>query len=74
MNYPLNEFKVMGQNPFEKYIGKIVKIKVTDDQRGISGRVTSIADRFVEVEHLDGRQTLIQIDQIVFISPIRGAV
>jgi len=71
MNSAINEYKPLGQNPFEKYIGTVVKVQVTEDRKGLTGCVTAVLGGFLEVEHLDGRRTLIKIDQIVFLSPIR---
>lgn len=72
MNYAVATFKSIGENQLERLFSKVVRVKVTNDVKGISGRLTSISDRFIELTHLDGRTTLIKIDEIVFISPIKG--
>lgn len=68
----VSEFKPIGSNPVEKYFGKVVRVKITNDTQGMAGRLSSVSDKFIELTHLDGRTTLIKIDEIVFMSPVKG--
>lgn len=68
----VSEFKPMDYNPYDKFLGKVVRVKVKDDPRGISGRLAVITDRIIELSHVDGRSTVITIDEIAVISPVPG--
>jgi len=70
--YTVPSFKGLDYQPFEKYIGKVVRIKVKDDPKGITGRLAVLTDRFIELIHMDGRNTIIRIDEVVLISPVRS--
>ena len=70
--YQVHEFKGLDYQPFEKYIGKVVRIKVKDDPKGITGRIAVLTDRFIELSHMDGRSTIIRTDEVALISPVRG--
>ena len=68
----VSEFKSIGNNPFEKYFGKVVRTRIANDDKGIAGRLSSISDKYIELTHKDGRTTLIKIDEIAFMSPVLG--
>ena len=70
--YAIQSFKGLDYQPFEKYVGKVVRIKVKDDPKGITGRLAGLTDRFIELMHMDGRSTVIRVDEVALISPIRG--
>jgi hypothetical protein len=70
----VSEFKPMGYNPYEKLFGKVVRVKVKDDPKGITGRVSVLTDKIIELTHLDGRSTIVRIDEIAVMSPIKGVV
>jgi RNase P/RNase MRP subunit p29 len=70
--YNVSEFKPIDHNPFEKFYGKVVRVKVKDDPRGIAGRVAVLTDRIMELSHKDGRRTVIRIDEIAVISSVAG--
>jgi hypothetical protein len=77
MNYDnVNEFKSLGNNPYEQYYKKIVRIQPRGDSRSISGEVVSITDRHLTLEHLDKRTTLIRLTEIAVITeaPRRQAI
>lgn len=68
MNYNVNEFKRTGVNPYEKYYKNIVRIQPRGDSRSISGKVISITDKHLTLEHLDKRTTLIRLSEIAVIT------
>lgn len=72
--YPIHEYKGYDFRPFEKYVGQVVKVKVDDDNRGITGRLSCLTDNYIELVHADGRNTLIRISRINVISKVRGVV
>ena len=70
--YEVQTFKGLDYQPFEKFVGKIVRIKVKDDPKGITGRLAVLTDRFIELMHMDGRSTVIRVDEVALISPVRS--
>lgn len=57
---------------YSKQIGKVVRAKVKDDHKGITDRLVGITDQFIELIHLDGRSTIVRIDEIVVLSLVPG--
>jgi hypothetical protein len=71
MNYSdVSEYKPLGSNPYEPYFEKIARVQVRGDKKSITGKVVAISERFLTLEHLDGRKTLIRTDDISVISAI----
>lgn len=74
MNNDAKEYKTIGNNPFEKYHDKVVRLQVRNDIGTISGRVVDIDDKFLLLEHRDRRTTLVKLSQISVVSEIPEAV
>lgn len=70
MDYVVSTFKSMGENPCEPYYEKIARVQVRGDVKSITGKVISISDRYITLEHLDKRTTLIRIEDISVISAV----
>lgn len=68
------EYKSIGINPFEKYYEKLTRLQVRGDAGTISGRVVSVDDKYLLLEHRDGRTTLVKLSQISVISEIPEVV
>ncbi len=68
----VSEFKPMDYNPYDKFLGKVVRVKVKGDTRGISGRLAVLTDRIIELSHRDGRSTVIRIDEVAVMSLVPG--
>jgi len=64
------EFKSLEYNPYERYYRKIVRIQPIGCSKSINGEVVSVADRYLTLEHLDGRRTLVRISEIAVISEV----
>lgn len=75
MNYPTAEFKTLTtKDEFAEYKGLIVSIVVTGYGRTIAGEVIELSEKFITLEHRDGRRTRIRRRDISLISPIPEAV
>jgi ribosomal protein S1 len=69
MNYSdVCTFKTLGNNPYEKFYEKIVRIQPRGDTRSISGKVTVLTDRHLTLQHKDGRETVIRLSEIAVIT------
>jgi hypothetical protein len=66
----VKELKTLGNNPFEAYHGKVVRIQARSDLRSINGQVVSVTDRHLTLEHLDKRTTVIRLSEIAVITEI----
>lgn len=70
----VNTFKSIGDDPWEPYFGKLARAQVRDDKKSIAGRVVAVSDRFITLQHLDGRRTLIRTDDIMTLAMLPEAV
>jgi hypothetical protein len=57
-------------NPFEQYFKKLVRIQARGDSRTVNGEVIEITDRYLTLQHRDGRKSLVKLSQISVISEI----
>jgi hypothetical protein len=61
MNYDVPIFNVTGNSTnYDRYFKKIVRVIVPGEERPITGRLIEISDRFLTLEHLNGRCTLVK--------------
>ena len=63
-------YKPIAYNPFEQYYKHVSRVFVKGDNRAITGEVIKISDKYLTLEHLDGRTTLVKIEDISSISII----
>lgn len=69
---PYEVKKLTSNDPFEQYFQKVVRVLVIGDRQGIVGKLTSVSDRFLTLEHLDGRTTLIKPRAVATITELPG--
>lgn len=70
MDYVVSEFKPLGSNPYEPYFEKVVRVLVRGDVKSITGKVIAVSDRFLTLQHLDKRTTLINVDDLSYITAL----
>jgi hypothetical protein len=63
-------YKPIAYNPFEQYYKQVSRVFVKGDNRAITGEVIRISEKYLTLEHLDRRTTLVKIEDISSISII----
>ncbi len=71
MNYSVSEYKnISKEEEFSDLLGLIVSIVVAGYGKTITGRLVSLSDSFLTLEHRDGRQSKVRRRDISYIAPI----
>ncbi len=71
MNYSVSEYKnISKEEEFSDLLGTIVSIVIAGYGKTVVGRLVSLSDSFLTLEHKDGRQSKVRRRDISYIAPI----